>query len=125
MSSPATTPDIRPQGSPPLTSTQTGFTLSPPTNPPSVDSQYFSNIPNVTGCQLRYHQVPASSRHINHPTSIRGPVACQHISTSRLFLGPPNLPKTIISAMLLLSCYPNNKLKIKMPHIKIPQDRIC
>ena len=45
---PATTPDIRCQGSPPLTSTPTGFTVSPPTNPPSVDSQYFSNIQNTS-----------------------------------------------------------------------------
>ena len=48
MSPPMTTPDIRRQGSPHLTSTPTGFTLSPPTNPASVDSQYFSNIPNTS-----------------------------------------------------------------------------
>ena len=45
---PITMPDIRHQGTPPLTSTPTGFTLSPPTNPSSVDSQYFSNIPNTS-----------------------------------------------------------------------------
>ena len=48
MSPPVTTPDIRHQGSQPLTSTPTVFPLSPPTNPPSVDSQYFNNIPNTS-----------------------------------------------------------------------------
>ena len=48
MSPPVTTTDTRCQSSPPLTSTPTGFTLSPPMNPPSVDSQYFSNIHNTS-----------------------------------------------------------------------------
>ena len=48
MSPPVTTPDIKRQGTTPLTRTPTGFTLSPPMNPPPVDSQYFTNIPNMS-----------------------------------------------------------------------------
>ena len=49
MLPPVTATGTRSESSPtPLTSTPAGFTFSPPPNPPSVDSHYFTNIPNTS-----------------------------------------------------------------------------
>ena len=112
------------------------FTLSPTANPPSVDSQYFSNIPNMSQ-DVSFGTINESTRLSSsqkthqalHQTHQHQRTSSQPASRSaiadyfyRSFSGPPNLPKTINEALFVVIPKTNFK-KCPTQHQNPPKNK--